>query len=259
MSEMIIGPPPQTRWQRIWAKLKLHPNVQIAIVGGLFTLAGLWLGSCLDASQLRPQIEGLRAQLSDKDTTIQSKDREIQRLETLLTPFRTLALERYTEPEAEALRKLAGQIQTLESDIEDLKPFELTQQLQQVLISRFTKVVEAEKEKGIEQWPLHFVLFPEQSLDAGELVKFVREVFDSAGRETQLERVINSGIPTNERGVMLTIGDPENPPPLLSAFLRVLSDIGMRHAVIVDKREKDGSLIFTAQRPIYDSQRSGQP
>jgi hypothetical protein len=55
----------------------------------------------------------LKQKASDQDLTIQNKNMEIQRLETLLTPFRTIALERYMEPEAEALTKLASEITKL--------------------------------------------------------------------------------------------------------------------------------------------------
>jgi hypothetical protein len=83
-------------------------------VAGVFGLLGLWLGSCLQSGELHDQVNGLSGQLSQRDKTIQEKTAEIQRLETLLTPFRTIALERFTGSESEKLKQLANQITELE-------------------------------------------------------------------------------------------------------------------------------------------------
>jgi len=57
------------------------------------------------------------------------KDAEIQRLEILLTPFRTIALERYTGSETEAILKLATRIQELESTVTALKDYSYVAEL----------------------------------------------------------------------------------------------------------------------------------
>lgn len=49
---------------------------------------------------------------------IQEKDKEIQRLETQLTPFRTIALERYPGNEAEALERLSKEVSDLDAKLE---------------------------------------------------------------------------------------------------------------------------------------------
>ena len=49
--------------------------------------------------------------------------RQIQLLETQLTPFRTIALERFNGTEAEALSKLAFQINDLESVVSTLQNY----------------------------------------------------------------------------------------------------------------------------------------
>jgi len=108
MTDMIIGPPPESWWRRTLSQIKLHPAVYAAIVAGFFGLVGLWLGSRLEASQLKHRVAGLEASLIHKDA-------EIQRLETLLTPFRTIALERFTGSDAEVLKKLAEQLTLLQS------------------------------------------------------------------------------------------------------------------------------------------------
>jgi hypothetical protein len=48
----------------------------------------------------------------------QKQTQEIQRLETLLTPFRTIALQRFSGPEGEALKKLADQISALDKALD---------------------------------------------------------------------------------------------------------------------------------------------
>ena len=49
------------------------------------------------------------------------KTAEIQRLETQLTPFKTIALEKYTGSEQEALRKLADELEKLKNYVDPLK------------------------------------------------------------------------------------------------------------------------------------------
>jgi tetratricopeptide (TPR) repeat protein len=54
---------------------------------------------------------------------IEEQKGEIQLLETQLTPFRTIALERFSGTEAEALSKLAFQIKELESTVSTLQNY----------------------------------------------------------------------------------------------------------------------------------------
>ncbi len=89
--------------QRFWHKA----TVQGAIVGGLALIIVVLIPLVFQVPKLRGDIETLR-------NALKAKDAEVQRLETLLTPFRTIALERYTGSEAEALSKLARRIQELE-------------------------------------------------------------------------------------------------------------------------------------------------
>ena len=118
MSDYIIDLPPESKWDRFWGKIKkIHPGVQAAIVAGIFSLAGIWLGYQLQESGLKSKVISLEELSEKQDKTIREKTAEIQRLETLLAPFRTLALQRYTDPEPEALRKLAHRISEIESSV----------------------------------------------------------------------------------------------------------------------------------------------
>ncbi|MCC6823052.1 MAG: hypothetical protein IT579_20165 [Verrucomicrobia subdivision 3 bacterium] len=83
-------------------------GVQAAIVGAL----ALIIVTLIPVALKVPRLESGNAELSRK---LGEKTAEVQRLETLLAPFRTIALERYTGPENEALMKLASQIESLQA------------------------------------------------------------------------------------------------------------------------------------------------
>jgi len=83
-------------------------SVQVAIVSaiGLFAVTAITIWH--QRSQLKTDNQNLQREVTGKTS-------EIQRLETLLTPFRTIALEKFTGDEKQALRKLADDILHLHS------------------------------------------------------------------------------------------------------------------------------------------------
>ena len=83
-------------------------SVQVAIISTLGLIIITLITIAHQRSQLKQDNDRLQADLSEKTS-------EVQRLETLLIPFRTIALERYTGTESEALAKLASRITELES------------------------------------------------------------------------------------------------------------------------------------------------
>ena len=85
-------------------------SVQVAIV----TAIGLVVVTTITLMHQRSQLKEENSRLN-RETV--EKTAEIQRLETLLAPFRTIALQRYTDPEPEALRKLAHRISELENSV----------------------------------------------------------------------------------------------------------------------------------------------
>jgi prefoldin subunit 5 len=87
-------------------------TVQVAIVTTLGVIIVVLIPICFQVPKLKSDNENLKQSL-------QTKEAEIQRLETLLTPFRTIALERYTAPESEALRKLASDMNRVQQDLQD--------------------------------------------------------------------------------------------------------------------------------------------
>jgi len=94
-------------------------SVQVALVSAI----GLIIVTIITTAHQRSQLKSDNIRLQRENDT---KTTEIQRLETLLTPFRTIALEKYTLPEAEALRKLAEQIGVLQ-DADKQKTKKITQ------------------------------------------------------------------------------------------------------------------------------------
>ena len=89
-------------------------SVQTAIISGIFFLIGIAIPYFLKVPELENKIEQLKKENFDKTS-------EIQRLETMLTPFRTIALEKYTGSEQETLRKFAKDLETLEHKTQQLE------------------------------------------------------------------------------------------------------------------------------------------
>ncbi len=105
-------------------------GVQAAIVAGLFFLVICIIQILHQRSGLKHQVDSLNEDITRKETDIRRLSQtvtdkqaaiaglvaEVQRLETVLTPFRTMAVEHFVESgETEALRKLAEYVTTLEA------------------------------------------------------------------------------------------------------------------------------------------------
>lgn len=91
----------------------------LIIVVGSIIVAGINIwhersGLKIDNEKYKNENSELRQQISQKNS-------EIQRLETQLTPFKTIAIEKYTGSEQEALRKLANELQELKNFVDPLK------------------------------------------------------------------------------------------------------------------------------------------
>lgn len=137
-----------------------HPL--LVYIGYPLTVALVILGLQLwDArSQLKEDNKGLRNKIEIKDGKILEltqklldKNTEIQRLETQLTPFKTIALEKYTGSEEDALKELAQNLKVIESKTavleKQLTPRKLTQEQISII---------AEKIRSIKGIKVHFLL-----------------------------------------------------------------------------------------------------
>lgn len=116
---LIIPPPPENWWQRNRKHFHLHPAVQAAIVTGLFAATGFLIKSHSDATRLQGELSDAQGTIAVQSQKLSENTADIQRLETLLAPFRTIALDRFTGPESEALQKLADQVGTIARSISD--------------------------------------------------------------------------------------------------------------------------------------------
>lgn len=88
-------------------------SVQTGLVAGVVLIIVTLIPFALQVPKLESENHNLRNELDGKTL-------EIQRLETLLIPFKTIALERYTGSEAEALRKLAKRLELIEQQVDDV-------------------------------------------------------------------------------------------------------------------------------------------
>jgi hypothetical protein len=88
-------------------------SVQTAIVSACALIVVALIPIALQVPRLQSENQKLRDGLDEKTA-------EIQRLETLLVPFKTIALERFTGSEAEALGKLAERLKILEEQLGDV-------------------------------------------------------------------------------------------------------------------------------------------
>ena len=103
-------------------------SVQVAIVSGIsgLLIAGVYIWN--NRSQLKRDNENYVKDLKTKDDLIntlkqeiQKKTAEVQLLETQITPFKTIALEKFIGSEQEALRKLADELDELKNYVDPFK------------------------------------------------------------------------------------------------------------------------------------------
>ena len=86
----------------------------IIAIGGII-VAGMNIYN--NRSKLVQDNQQYETDIADLKEGLRNKDSEIQRLETQLTPFKTIAIEKYTGSEQERLQKLAERIQELENPL----------------------------------------------------------------------------------------------------------------------------------------------
>jgi len=106
---------PTTKWYR-----------KAAVQGAFVAAAALIIVALIPIAL---QVPRLRDDNRALERSIAEKNAQLQRLDAQLAPFKTIALERYTGPEAEALAKLASQVELLQRlDAEKTAKIETLQQ-----------------------------------------------------------------------------------------------------------------------------------
>ena len=129
----------------------------IIAVGGIIVAAMYIWNSRSELKQsnvkYKNEMKEKDARITDLQQQLSQKDVEIQRLETQLTPFKTIALEKYTGSEQEALEKLAQSLKIIESKTaaleNQLTPRKLTPEQIAVIAEQISLL------KGIK---VHFLL-----------------------------------------------------------------------------------------------------
>ncbi len=103
-------------------------GVKAAIITSLAIVIVAGMNILNNRSQLKQENTNYKATIGTKNTKISelqqklsSKTAEILRLETQLIPFKTIALEKYTGSEQEALRKLANELEKVKNYINPFK------------------------------------------------------------------------------------------------------------------------------------------
>lgn len=97
----------------------------ILAVGGIIVAGiNIWNGRsqmAKDNKTYKADLDKNRTKINELQQQLSNKNGEVQRLETLLTPFRTIAFEKYTGSEQEALKKLTNELEKLKSYVNPFK------------------------------------------------------------------------------------------------------------------------------------------
>jgi hypothetical protein len=190
----------------------------IIAVGGIIVAAmHIWNSR----SELKQENRRL-SQLSSEQSA------EIQRLETLLTPFRTIALERYTGTEDEVLQQLAKRIKTIDASLADAK--KTIENLKQELIFKTSdRQLTQEKRQTLIQSLLGVtgkVIIKADFADS-EANMYANQIKDALD-ETNLELVNQPStgiVSVHEKGICLLVMDVDNLPPHAEAVLKAIQRI----------------------------------
>lgn len=96
-------------------------SVQVAIVGGVVSLlvAGMYIWH--NRSQLKQDNTSYVSDIKNLERKNQELTSEVQRLETQLTPFKVIALEKFTGSEQERLQQLADKLDDLKNYVDPFK------------------------------------------------------------------------------------------------------------------------------------------
>ena len=200
-------------------------SVQTAIVSGIFFLIGIGIPYFFQIPKLNDEIKDLKKENSDKIA-------EIQRLETQLTPFRTIALEKFAGPEGEALKQLAERIKTIDESLENAKKeLEITKD---ELLQKTSDRSLTEEQKQILKSSLNGVngqIIINADFVDSEAQMFATQIKNVLSK-TDLEILdnVNTGIISlYAKGIRVLVNDIKNPPshtlPILKGFQKIGFDV----------------------------------
>jgi hypothetical protein len=198
-------------------------SVQVAMVSGIVLLLATCITICHQRSELREQNAVLSA-LTQKQTA------EIQRLETILTPFRTIALEKYAGPEGEALRQLGENISAIDASLANARE-ELASTKRELLQRTSDRSLTEEQKRSLKS-SLSAVsgkVLVKADFADSEAQMFANQI-EACLRTTDLEIVQQgfTGITAiHAKGVRILVKDVHNQPPHTSAVQKALQSAGI--------------------------------
>lgn len=200
-------------------------SVQVAIITGIVALLVTGITILHQRSELVEENKRLNS-LTEKQTD------EIQRLETLLTPFRTIALEKFTGPEVEALQKLAERVTTIDAALVEAKD-ELEKTKQELLKKTSDRSLTEDQKENLKTLLSDVsgkVIVKGNLLNSESqmFAKQVKSVLSETGL-TVIEQDATGLIAIHQKGIFVIVHDMNNPPshalPILKAFTKVGIDI----------------------------------
>ena len=205
--------------QRFYQKATVQVAMVSGIVALIVTAATIWH----QRSELRQ--ENKRLISLTREQTV-----DIQRLETLLTPFRTIALEKFTGPEGKALQQLAERITTIDESLANAKK-EL-ESTKQELSRKTSDRSLTKKQKQILKSSLDGVsgqVIIKADFADSEAQMFANQI-KGVLKDTDLEiieKVNTEIISLYAKGTRMLVNDIQNPPPHALPILKAFQEIGI--------------------------------
>jgi len=156
---------------------------------------------------------------------LSQKDAVIQRLETQLTPFKTIALSKYTGSEQEALNKLAQNLKVIESKTaaleKQLSPRKLTQEQTATITKQISLI------KGVK---VHFLLIASDP-EAGAFKEQIKRAFEAGGWPVEKDIIAVVGAFTG-----ITLCASQDPPNrAISSLYFTLKGFGLEPQLVRNK------------------------
>lgn len=200
-------------------------------VSGSFLLLVTSITIWHQRSELREQ-NGELIKLSQNQTT------EIQRLETLLTPFRTVALDKFAGPEGEALKQLGDHILAIDESLSRAKK-ELVKTKQELLRRTSDRSLTEEQKQSLKSslGAIAGKVLVKADFADSEARMFADQI-EACIRTTALE-IVQQGsmgiISLHAKGVRILVKDAKNPPPHFGIVQKALQSIGIEALAGVTK------------------------
>jgi len=198
-------------------------SVQVAIITGIVVLL-------TTSTTIIHQRSSLIQDNKRLNRLAQDQTAEIQRLETLLTPFRTIALQEFAGPEAEALQKLAERISIIDATLTETKK-DLDSTKKYLAYATNDRTL-SDNQLIVLEKSLHEltgkVVVKSDLLDpeALSLAKQIETVIVKT-KLSLIKQDLKDILALYAKGVVLIVNDIKHPPPHTRAIQKALLSIGI--------------------------------